>query len=88
MIEKDIVLKNQEGLRARVASNFVQRTTSFVSDIYLEKEEKTYNAKSIMSVLSMGASQGCSLVIRVEGEDEKAAMDGVMDFLTKDIYHY
>lgn len=81
MYSAEIVLKNETGLHARPASQFVFTASKFKSHIVVIKDEKEYNAKSIMGVLSMGASKGTKLTIKAEGEDEKEAVEALISLL-------
>lgn len=76
MYKVEVVLKNETGLHARPASLLVREASKYRSEIKLIKDDKEYNAKSIMGILSMGADKGTRLTIVAEGADEKiAAMD-------------
>ncbi len=78
MFSAEIELKNETGLHARPASQFVFTSSKFKSNITIIKDGKEYNAKSIMGVLSMGASKGTKLTIKAEGEDEKEAVEALI----------
>lgn len=66
-----VVLTNEAGLHARPASMFIKEVSKYKSEVSIIKDEKAYNAKSIMGILSMGASKGDTLTINAEGVDEK-----------------
>ena len=70
------------GLRARPASMFVSVATRFSSQLLLESGNKKINAKSIMGVLALGASEGDEMHIYASGEDEEKAVQALADFLT------
>lgn len=70
MIKKEYTLNNPQGLHARPASLLVQAATQSKSDVTLIKNNKEYNAKSILGVLSLGAQKGDTLEIKIEGPDE------------------
>ncbi|SCG82483.1 HPr-like protein crh Catabolite repression HPr [Proteiniborus sp. DW1] len=78
MFSAEIALKNETGLHARPASQFVFTASKFKSQIKVIKDGKEYNGKSIMGVLSMGASKGTNLTIQAEGEDEKEAVEALI----------
>ena len=71
MVEKNFVVKNETGLHARPASLFVQKAAKFKSTIKIKKDGKEGNAKSIISVLSLGASNG----------SEQEALNALIDLL-------
>lgn len=74
-----VVLNNEEGLHARPANIFSRIASQFESEIVLYKnnnENKRYNPKSILSLMSMGAAMNDQITIIAEGEDEgKAVLD-------------
>lgn len=72
-----ITLKNETGLHARPASALVQASQKFDSDIKIEKENDIYDAKSMMSILSMGASMGTVLEFQIAGTDEEKAYEAI-----------
>ncbi len=75
MYSSEVVLKNETGLHARPASLFVSNAAKFSSEIKIIKDEKQYNAKSIFSILGMGAITGDRIKIVAEGNDEKEAVE-------------
>lgn len=83
MFSEEVVLKNNTGLHARPASHFVFTSSKFNSHIVIIKDGKEFNAKSIMGVLSMGASKGTKLTIKAEGEDEKEAVEALRDLVER-----
>jgi phosphocarrier protein len=81
MVEQVFRVKNETGLHARPASMFVQKAAKFKSVIKLYKEGKEANAKSIISVLSLGASKGSDITISCTGDDEKDALAALVELL-------
>lgn len=77
MYKVEVELKNKTGLHARPASLFVKEASKFSSDVKIIKDEKKYNPKSIIAILSMGAVKGSKLTIVAEGEDEKEAVEAL-----------
>ena len=74
MIEQIITITNRAGVHARPAAMVVQTTKNFNSNIYFEKGPNRINAKSIMGVITLGATFGTEIKIIAEGEDEQAAV--------------
>lgn len=66
-----VVLTNESGLHARPSSLFIKEVSKYKSEVSIVKDGQSYNAKSIMGILSMGASKGDTLTINAEGVDEK-----------------
>ena len=73
MIVKDVTVINKLGMHARAAAKFVSLASSFVSDIELGKGNRKVNGKSIMGVMMLAASQGTTVTLYVNGNDEKEA---------------
>ena len=83
MLSKTFKVKNMFGLHARPARLIVDAAAKYKSNIYLAKNGEEVNAKSIMGILMLEASQGSELVLRIEGEDENEAMKDLEAVLKK-----
>ncbi len=81
MLEKEVLIANKTGLHARPASMFVQTANKFHSKIVLKTAQKEVDAKSILSILSLGLTKGSSVILQVEGDDEEAAMQSLTDLI-------
>ncbi len=81
MIEQEIEIINKLGLHARAAAKLVNTASQFSSHIELEYKNQRADAKSIMSVLILAAAQGSLLHVRVEGNDEQAAMAAITQLI-------
>jgi phosphocarrier protein len=75
MTEKKVNVSNSLGIHARPASMIVQAATKFKSNVTLEKDGVTADAKSIMSVMMLAAGNKSQVTIRATGEDEHEAVD-------------
>ena len=82
MFVKDVVVQNQVGLHARPATFFIQKANEFKSSIWVEKEDRRVNAKSLLGVLSMGIVQGTEITIVAEGPDEVVAADSLAELIS------
>ena len=78
MYSQEAVVNNQVGLHARPATFFIQKANEFKSSIWVEKEERKVNAKSLLGVLSLGIVGGMSIRITADGNDEEAAVDALV----------
>jgi phosphocarrier protein len=78
MIEKMMTVKNRAGIHARPSALLVQTVKNFKCSIYIEKGNDRINAKSIMGVLTLGASYGTELKLITDGKDEGAAMKALV----------
>mgnify|MGYP001775017231 CR=1 FL=1 len=81
MCEKDVTVQNQVGLSARPATFFIQKANCFKSSIWIEKEERRVNAKSLLGILSLGIVGGTTIKVIADGADEKAAVDALIDLV-------
>lgn len=81
MFVKDVVVQNQVGLHARPATFFIQKANEFKSSIWIEKEERRVNAKSLLGILSLGIVGGTAIRIIADGADEQAAVQGLVDLV-------
>lgn len=81
-MEEKVIIENEIGLHARLASKFVSISNSFDSDIYVEKEGRNYNGKSLISIMSMGAANGETITIRATGHDSRQALDKLKALLS------
>lgn len=78
MFMKDVMVQNQVGLHARPATFFIQKANEFKSSVWVEKEERRVNAKSLLGVLSLGIVGGTAIRIIADGSDEEAAVNGLV----------
>jgi phosphocarrier protein HPr len=69
---------NKLGLHARASARLTQVANQFKSDIWIEKNNKKVNAKSIMGVMMLAASQGSDITITTEGSDEQDALNSII----------
>ncbi len=81
MFVKDVVVQNQVGLHARPATFFIQKANEFKSSIWVEKEERRVNAKSLLGVLSLGIVGNTAIRIIADGADEEAAVEGLVQLV-------
>ena len=71
----DVMVQNQVGLHARPATFFIQKANEFKSSIWVEKDERRVNAKSLLGVLSLGIMGNTQIRIIAGGPDEEQAVD-------------
>lgn len=81
MFVKEVMVKNQVGLHARPATFFIQKANEFKSSIWIEKEERRVNAKSLLGILSLGIVGGTTVKVIADGADEKAAVDALIELV-------
>jgi len=81
MFSKEVSVRNQVGLHARPATFFIQKANEYKSSIWVEKEERRVNAKSLLGVLSLGIVGGTNIKIIADGFDEQQAVDGLVELV-------
>ncbi|WP_209124982.1 HPr family phosphocarrier protein [Alkalihalobacillus sp. BA299] len=81
MIEKQLEVKLKTGLQARPAALFVQEANRYSSDIFIEKDNKKVNAKSIMGIMSLAIGKGVTINVIVDGRDEEEAIAALEAFV-------
>ena len=83
MQEVTLTIRNKVGLHARPAALLVQTAGRFKSEVSAVKDGREVNAKSILSVLTLGAEQGAVVTIRAEGEDEVEAVEALKELVSR-----
>ena len=78
MYTQEITVNNEVGLHARPATFFIQKANEYKSSIWVEKEERRVNAKSLLGVLSLGIVGGTNIRIIADGSDEELAVNGLV----------
>ena len=78
MKTRDVVITNASGLHARPATFFIQKANGYKATIWVEKDNRRVNAKSLLGVLSLGIVGGTSIRITADGNDEEAAVDALV----------
>lgn len=84
MVEKKVEVKLKTGLQARPAALFVQEANRFSSDIFLERDGKKVNAKSIMGLMSLAVSTGATITLMADGSDEQEAIEQLADYIERE----
>ncbi|SEO69426.1 catabolite repression HPr-like protein [Amphibacillus marinus] len=82
MVEKTVKVVVEPGLQAGPASEFVQKSNSYMAEIFLEKGNRRVNAKSIMGLLSLAIATGDSVTLLADGPDDQEAITSLANFLT------
>lgn len=81
MITKEVVVNNETGLHARPATLLVKKASSFKSEIYIDLDGKKADVKSLISVLSLGATKGATLKVITSGVDEVIAAEEIVKLI-------
>jgi phosphocarrier, HPr family len=84
VISKEVTINNQVGLHARPATFFIQKANEFKSSIWIERDERRVNAKSLLGVLSLGIVKGTAVNIVADGVDENEAIATLSELIDSD----
>jgi catabolite repression HPr-like protein len=84
MLDRQVEVTLKSGLQARQAALFVQEANRYQADVYLQKDDKKVNAKSIMGIMSLAISKGSQVVISADGSDEEQAVTGLIAMIQKE----
>jgi phosphocarrier protein HPr len=82
MIKQELEIINKLGLHARASTKLTQTASQFASEIWIEKNGRKVNAKSIMGVMMLAAAQGSTVILETNGADEQAAMDALQGLIS------
>ncbi|WP_269790391.1 HPr family phosphocarrier protein [Stenotrophomonas sp. Iso1] len=83
MLERELTVSNRLGLHARATAKLVQVLSGFRANATLVAKGREVNAKSIMGVMLLAAAQGTPVTVRVDGEDEAAALEAVTELFER-----
>jgi phosphocarrier protein len=81
MQQRDVEIVNKLGLHARPSAKLTQLTSGFKSQVFMTRNGRRINAKSIMGVMMLAAAKGSSITLETDGEDEIAAMDALTELI-------
>ncbi len=81
MISREVKIINSVGLHARPATFFIQKAQSYNSSVWVEKDDRRINAKSLLGILALGISQGMTISLIADGPDEAEAIDGLAELI-------
>jgi phosphocarrier protein len=81
MIQKDIEIINKLGLHARASAKLTQLAAKFRSEVWMTRNTRRVNAKSIMGVMMLAAGKGATVTLEIEGPDEKECFDALLSLI-------
>lgn len=82
-VEKKVIVQLQTGLHARPAAYFVQEANKYAAQVFIEKDGRKVNAKSIMGVMSLAVAKGTEIVISADGIDAEQAVEALVTIVSK-----
>lgn len=84
MVKEKVVVQLKTGLQARPAARFVQEANRYQATVYIEKDDKKVNAKSIMGIMSLAIGSGKEVIISADGKDAEEAVKNLSAFLSRE----
>ena len=81
MIQREVTITNNSGLHARPATFFIQKANTYRSGVWVVKDDRKVSAKSLLGVLSIGIAKGLTITIVADGDDEEAAIKGLVELI-------
>lgn len=82
MVSKSVTILNQVGLHAKAATLFIQKANEFKASIWVEKDARRVNAKSLLGILSLGITRGTEIILSAEGADEDDAVNALCTLIS------
>ena len=82
MQQRDVEIVNKLGLHARPSAKLTQLASNFKSDVFMTRDGRRINAKSIMGVMMLAAAKGSTVKLETEGEDEQIAIDALAELIS------
>jgi phosphocarrier protein HPr len=83
MQQRDVEVVNKLGLHARPSARLTQLASSFKSNVFMSRNGRRVNAKSIMGVMMLAAAKGSTITLETEGEDEVEAIDALANLISR-----
>ncbi len=81
-MRKSVVVELESGLQARPAADFVKKANQYAAELFIEKDTKRINAKSIMGLMSLAIASGDQIELIADGSDDQTAVDELIAFIS------
>jgi phosphocarrier protein len=78
MLQQDVLIINKLGLHARASAKLTQLASKFPCEVWISRNDRRINAKSIMGVMMLAAAKGATITIETSGDLEQEAMNGIL----------
>ena len=85
MVSKEIIIKNASGLESKVAARLIQKASGFESNVWIQKDERKANAKSLLGILSLSLGKGEKVILITDGSDEGVALNELVLFSEREM---
>jgi len=83
MLQREVEIVNKLGLHARASAKLTQAAGGYRSDVWVSRNGRRVNAKSIMGVMMLAAPQGARIMVETDGPDEDQAMQAVLQLIAR-----
>jgi phosphocarrier protein len=80
MVAREVTILSKTGLESKMAARLIQKASGYESNIWIQKQERKANAKSLLGLLSLGISPGDKITIITDGRDEETALNDLEAF--------
>jgi len=81
----EVIINNKSGLQSKMAAVFIHKASNYKSSIWIEKDERKANAKSLLGLLSLGIGEGDKVILTAEGEDSEKAIKDLEEYLVSEL---
>jgi len=81
MISREVTISSKAGIESKMAAKLIQKASEYESNIWIQKNERKANAKSLLGLLSLGISPGDTITIITDGHDEEKAINDLEEFV-------
>jgi len=85
MTMAEVIINNKSGLQSKMAAVFIHKASNYKSSIWIEKDERKANAKSLLGLLSLGIGEGDKVILTAEGEDSEKAIKDLEEYLVSEL---
>lgn len=83
MVSKEVIISSKSGLESKMAARLIQKASAYDANIWVQKDERKANAKSLLGLLSLGIVPGEAVLLMAEGRDEDSAIDELVAFTNR-----
>ncbi len=83
MVSKEVTISSQSGLESKMAARLIQKASAYDAHVWVQKDERKANAKSLLGLLSLGIAPGESVTLIADGRDEETALEELVSFTNR-----
>jgi Phosphotransferase System HPr (HPr) Family len=80
MISREVTISSKTGIESKMTAKLIQKASEYESNIWIQKDERKANAKSLLGLLSLGIGPGDRITIITDGRDEEKALNDLEEF--------